>query len=73
MLVLTRKEGQWIDLRNRSTGEVISIVNSRCSSRFSRIGVHASGDWDIARREIDEQPESVPVLEVSDIVESDIG
>lgn len=83
MLILSRREGQYIDIVNKNTGETITVLNSRYSASSMRIGIEASGDWDIVRREINgsssknsrpnPKPEPMPVLKVGDFVQSDIG
>jgi len=56
MLVLTRKDQEWIDMRLPS-GEVISICLVRSISGKSRIGIDAPPEVKIKRRELDFFPE----------------
>lgn len=58
MLILSRREGEYIDLVNKKTGETITVLNSRYSASSMRIGIEASGDWDIVRRGISRKDDS---------------
>lgn len=52
MLVLTRKPGQQLYLRNRKTGEEIRVMLVRLGQKSARIGVHADQEWVIVREEV---------------------
>lgn len=52
MLVLTRKCGEIVVSRNRSTGEELQVMVCRVGPDFVRLGFTAESVWDIARQEL---------------------
>lgn len=54
MLVLGRKEGERILLRNHRTGEriVVTQLGIKVKRPYSRIGIDAPDDWEIVREEL---------------------
>ena len=52
MLVLARKKGQWLLLRNRKTGDEIRLqIREQTKGNTVRVGLIAKSEWQIDRLE----------------------
>lgn len=53
MLVLSRKPGERIILRNDQTGEEIDLTTVRIGPNSVRLGINAPRHWNIFRQELE--------------------